>query len=212
VANQLLALLCLSYNRVRRGDPVGAVLDSIFWFIALPAAIILSATLFVEIPDTTRTAALGALAVGVVGLVATQGRNQDNIFARIGLGIASLYGVAGTYGFSSFLNDVLSYSRLLALGMATTIVGLAFNILANMARVSGFFPIDLLLVLLILVPGHGANFFLGILGGFVHSVRLVFVEFFGRFYEAEAPAFEPLGRWTGRLNVTDAPTVWPGQP
>ncbi len=209
IANQMLGLACLSYSRYRHGDPVGAVLDSVFWFIALPAAVVLASTLFVDISSGMKNTAMGALGFSALGLVLTQGRDQKNIFAKLGMGLVSLYGVAGTYGFSSFLNDVLSYSRLLALGLATTIVGVAFNILANMARLTGVALVDILLVLVILIPGHGTNFFLSVIGSFVHSVRLIFVEFFGRFYEADAPAFEPLGCWTGRLYVTDARTVWP---
>ena len=208
VVNQFIGMICLSVSRYRKGDPVSAVLDSVFWFIALPAGIVLASTLFVDVPGPAKNIAFGAMGVGAVGLVLTQGRDQKNIFARIGIGIVSLYGVAGTYGFSSFLNDVLSYSRLLALGLATSIVGMAFNILANMARITGIGVLDFVIVVGILIPAHGANFFLSVLGSFVHSVRLVFVEFFGRFYEADAPTFAPMGTWSGRIRVIDAKTVW----
>ena len=208
ILNQMIGMACLAISRYRKGDPSGAVLDTVFWFIALPGAVVLAATLFTEVPSTTKNVAFGALGIGGVGLVLTQGREQKNIFARLGLGIVSLYGVAGTYGFSSFLNDVLSYSRLLALGLATSVVGMAFNILGNMARCTGIGPLDVLFLAVILIVGHSANFFLGVLGSFVHSVRLVFVEFFGRFYQADAPTFAPIGTWAGRIRVTDARTIW----
>lgn len=208
VANQLLGMLCLSYRRYLAGDRLGAVLDSIFWFVALPAGIVLAATLFVQVPIPAKKAAQVCLGLGAIGLVLTQGRREKSVFGKIGVGIVSLYGVAGTYGFSSFLNDVLSYSRLLALGLATTIIGIAFNILANMARFTGIRAVNIILAAVILVGGHLTNFFLNVLGAFVHSVRLVFVEFFGRFYEAGAPAFAPIGTWSGRIRVTDRHTLW----
>ena len=208
VANQLIGMVCLSVSRHRKGDRVGAVLDSVFWFFALPASVVLAATLFMEVPAATKNVALGVLGASAVGLILTQGRKQKSLLAKFGIGVVSLYGVAGTYGFSSFLNDVLSYSRLLALGLATSIIGIAFNILANMARFTGIKILDFVLVAAILILGHSTNFFLSVLGAFVHSVRLIFVEFFGRFYQADAPAFAPIGTWTGRIRVIDAKTVW----
>jgi len=208
IANQLLGLLCLGVNKYQKGDRVGAVLDTVFWLVALPAAVVLCSTLFTTVPPTAKNVAWATLGIGVVGLVLTQGRQFRNPFARFGLGLVSLYGVAGSYGFSSFLNDVLSYSRLLALGLATSVVGMAFNILANMARFTDIAALNAVIVLVLLIFGHGANFFLSILGSFVHSVRLIFVEFFGRFYEAESPAFAPIGVWSGRIRVVDSVTVW----
>ena len=59
----------------------------------------------------------------------------------------------------------------------------------------GFIPLVLF--------GHTFNFFISILGGFVHSARLIFVEFFGRFYSGGAPAFVPFGQEPGRVRLIE---------
>jgi len=207
IVNQMIGMVCLMISNVKKRDPLGAVLDSVFWLMMMPALVVLVATMFSSgMPPSAVKVAWGAVAVSVAGLVLTQGRAQKNIVARLGLGVVSLYGVVGTYGCSAFLSDTLSYSRLLALGLVTGIIGMCFNIMADLAR--GIPWLGIPLALLILVGGHGANFMLSILGSFVHSARLIFVEFFGRFYQGDAPTFAPLGTWSGRVRVTDARTVW----
>ena len=91
----------------------------------------------------------------------------------------------------SFIGDTLSYSRLLALGLTTTIVGMSFNIIAGL--VTSVPVLGVVLFVLIAAFGHVFNFFISILGGFVHSARLIFVEFFTKFYEGGATPFAPLG-------------------
>ena len=206
VINQMVSLVCLMISGFKKRDPVGAVLDSVFWLMALPALVILTATMFHSVPSPAVKAAVGTLCISGTGLVLTQGRDQKSIFAKLGAGLVSLYGVIGTYGCSSFLSDTLSYSRLLALGLVTSVIGMCSNIIADLARAIPWVGVPC--TILILIGGHGANFFLGVLGSFVHSARLIFVEFFGRFYRGDAPAFAPIGTWTGRIRVTDARTVW----
>lgn len=77
----------------------------------------------------------------------------------------------------SLFGDVLSYLRLFALGLASGALAMAFNNLASEAKGEsvGF---GLLLALLILLIGHGLNFLLAIVGGFVHGLRLNVIEFF----------------------------------
>ncbi|HLG29132.1 MAG TPA: hypothetical protein VI387_02880, partial [Candidatus Brocadiales bacterium] len=106
-------------------------------------------------------------------------------------GMVSLYGILGTYGCTSFIGDILSYSRLLALGLTTSIVAMSFNIIANIMREVPF--IGVILFVAILIAGHLFNFMMSIIGSFVHPARLIFLEFFGRFYQAGATRFRPFG-------------------
>jgi len=134
---------------------------------------------------------LYVLAIGAIGLVLTQGRDQPSIPGKILQGVVSLYGIMGSYGATSFIGDALSYSRLLALGLTTSIIGMAFNIMAN---ILGAMPyIGIVLFIGVAGFGHIFNFFISVMGAFVHSMRLILVEFFGRFYEGGAKPFTPLG-------------------
>jgi len=121
---------------------------------------------------------------GGVLLLLTQGRTSKNIFGKLAGGLSSLYNVV------SFLSDVLSYSRLLALGLATGIIASIVNELSVMFDM----PIVLkaIVAVLILVVGHAVNFGINVLGAYVHSCRLQYLEFFGKFYTGGGSAFSPL--------------------
>lgn len=124
------------------------------------------------------------LIIGGVLLVLTQGRDKKNIFSKLMGGLSSLYDVVG------FLSDVLSYSRLLALGLATGIIASIINEISFMFD----FPIVLKIILAvaILIVGHTVNFGINALGAYVHSCRLQYLEFFGKFYTGGGQAFSPL--------------------
>lgn len=207
VLNQFLGIIMLMVRNIRQGDVKSAIYDGGFWLILLPGAIVLMAGMFVSVPGAWTTAAWITCAVGATGLVLTAGRNEKSLTAKIAVGIVSLYGIVGSYGITAFIGDTLSYSRLLALGLTTGIVAMCFNMIASMTR-DWPWGIGLIVFTVLLIAGHLLNFFLSVLGGFVHSARLVFVEFFGRFYQGGAPRFQPLGVWRGRIRVTDRPAVW----
>ncbi len=139
------------------------------------------------------------LAAGALGLVLTQGRHEESIVARFLVGGVSLYGIMGTYGATSFIGDALSYSRLLALGLTTSIVGMSFNILADLT--SDVPGVGVVLFAVLAILGHTFNFFISIIGAFVHSARLILLEFFGRFYEAGGVRYEPFGFRSERIEV-----------
>lgn len=107
-------------------------------------------------------------------------------------------GLLGLYGLSGYVSDFLSYTRLAALGLASLLVGQVMNILAGM--VSGApWGIGLVAGGLILVVGHAFNLVINLLGAFVHSARLQFVEFFSKFYEAGGRVFAPFARRSASL-------------
>ncbi|HCJ66577.1 MAG TPA: hypothetical protein DHV62_04445 [Elusimicrobia bacterium] len=112
-------------------------------------------------------------------------KNLKNIFGRIGLGLYSLYGISG------FLGDTLSYSRLVALGLTTGIVAMVINKMATIAYAAPY--LGFLLAFFILLGGHAFNLAINLLGAFVHSCRLQYVEFFTKFYEAGGRPFKPFG-------------------
>jgi len=156
-------------------------LESIFaqggWLLLLP-----SVALYIY--PQTRQPIWGIFSlVGAAGIVFF-GSPSRNPFARFFGGLYSLYGI------SRYLADVLSYSRLLALGLATSVIAMVVNTLCQTAL--GIPWVGWLLAALIFVGGHLFNLGISFLGGFVHSMRLQFVEFFSKFFKSGGKPFSPL--------------------
>jgi len=189
--NQFYGICLKMYGAMRNRDWMGAFSDGVCWLITLPGFIIIASRLIVDVPQRLFSIGLVLFTAGAIGLIATQGRDIKNPFGRIAGGLVSLYGIMGSYGISAFIGDTLSYCRLLALGLTTSIVAMSFNLIGGMVK--GFPHVGPLLFILILVIGHLFNFGISALGAFVHSMRLIFVEFFGRFYETGARPLQPLG-------------------
>lgn len=119
--------------------------------------------------------------VGVLMLVLTQGRTQKNIPMKILKGIGSLYGIV------SYLSDLLSYSRILALGMVGGVIGQVVNMITGLGN--NFF--GFIIMLAVLAVGHALNLAINVLGTFVHTSRLQYIEFFNKFYEDGGKPFVP---------------------
>lgn len=122
----------------------------------------------------------------LVSLIVTQGRKEKSIFMKAFKGVFSLYDSV------AYFSDILSYSRLLALGLATSALAFAVNLIADM--VSGTPYVGWLLMGIILIVGHLFNLAVNVLGAFVHSARLQFVEFFGKFITESGRTFKPFKR------------------
>ncbi|MBP2133329.1 V/A-type H+-transporting ATPase subunit I [Methanomicrobium sp. W14] len=98
-------------------------------------------------------------------------------------------GPLGFFSLTGFLGDWLSYSRILALALATVGIAMTINIISGMVADAG--PVFVIIAAVICIGGHAANFLLQVLGGFIHSLRLQYVEFFGKFYEGGGETFRP---------------------
>lgn len=183
--SQIFAILLKAFDNIRKRKILDAIFDQISWVIALIGIvlyILFSKNLFLQ------KFGLYMFISGIVIIVLTGGRSSKSIFGKLIGGVVSLYGIVSSYGFSSALGDILSYSRLLALGFSTTVLGIIIN---TIARMFGKGIIGILIIPLILLAGHGLNIFMGLLGSFVHPTRLIFLEFFGRFYENGGRKFLP---------------------
>ena len=119
---------------------------------------------------------------GAALIVLTHGRSEKNIVMKF------LKGLLGIYDLINYASDLLSYSRILALGLAAGVIAQVVNIIGTMGgpTVGGF--IGLVIAFLI---GHLLNIALNVLGTFVHTSRLQYIEFFNKFYEDGGVAFEP---------------------
>ncbi|OPY75251.1 MAG: V-type ATP synthase subunit I [Syntrophorhabdus sp. PtaU1.Bin058] len=191
VLNQFLGIILRMYSAIRNRDIMGAFSDGVCWIATLTGLLMMVGKVFGDIPPKIFNTGLWLFIAGALGLILTQGRDIKSPFGRIMGGLVSLYGIMGSYGITAFIGDILSYCRLLALGLTTSIVAMAFNLMAGMLRDVPY--VGMFLFIIILLIGHLFNFLISALGAFVHSMRLLFVEFFGRFYEGGARPFQPLG-------------------
>ncbi len=101
-----------------------------------------------------------------------------------------IWGAYNLYGGTSFVGVVLSYIRLMALGMVTAGIAMAINTIASLAIKIPIFGI--IAALIILLIGHSYNLAVNVLGAFVHTLRLNYVEFFPRFFSGGGERFSPL--------------------
>jgi V/A-type H+-transporting ATPase subunit I len=127
---------------------------------------------------------------GAAALVLTQGRSSPTIIGKIVGGIASLYNVTGYFG------DILSYSRIMALMLAGSVIAQVFNTL-------GAIPGNIVVFILIFLLGHTLNFGLNLLGCYVHDLRLQCLEYFGKFYKDGGRPFNPLNINTKYHNIAE---------
>lgn len=100
-----------------------------------------------------------------------------------------LQGPLGLLGMTGFMGDVISYSRLFALALSTAGIAMTVNLLSNM--LVGVPYVGFILAAIVFIAGHLFSFAMNALGSFVHSIRLQFVEFFGKFYEGGGDTFTP---------------------
>ncbi len=121
---------------------------------------------------------------GVALILVFAGHEKKNIIAR------GLAGILGLYDATSFLGDLLSYSRIMALLMSSASVAYVMNILGGMVASTG--AIGSILSIFIYIAGHAFNLVLGLLSAYVHDCRLQYIEFYGKFYDGGGIEFKPL--------------------
>ena len=122
------------------------------------------------------------------------GRSSKSPLKRIAKGLYELYGA------TSYFSDILSYSRLLALGLATGVVASTFN---QMGILAGDGPLGAALFIIVFLIGNVLNIAINFLGAYVHTNRLQYVEFFGKFYEGGGRKFQPFSEKTKHFNITE---------
>ncbi|HHV19585.1 MAG TPA: V-type ATP synthase subunit I [Thermoanaerobacterales bacterium] len=176
-----------AYKNVRAGHTADALMDQGLWLVLLTGLL-----MFVK-PELATIGKYMAL-FGAVGLVLTQGRSQKGILKKLTSGILSLYDITG------YLSDVLSYSRLLALGLTTGVIASVINTMAK--TVSGSI-VGYVAMALIIIGGHVFNLVINVLGAYVHSSRLQYIEFFSKFYDSGGRAFNPLRVKTTYVELED---------
>ncbi|MDV3427246.1 MAG: V-type ATP synthase subunit I [Bacillota bacterium] len=180
-----------AYELIRDKKYFSALFDVGFWYIILTGCILMLVNSSVNIPVLSSIGKYMAL-IGAIGLVLTQGRSNKGIFGKLAGGLYGLYGITG------YIGDILSYSRLLALGLATGLIGSSFNLIIKLLPKG---VIAIVLGIVIFVGGHIFNLLINALGAYVHTSRLQYLEFFGKFYSGGGKAFKPLRPSNKYINV-----------
>lgn len=165
------------YLNIREGNWIDAVHDVSWWIIFAGVAVMVlgggSIVLYLGI------------AVMVISAV-LQGKG----FGRVTKIFGAVYN-----GVTGYLGDILSYSRLMALMLAGSVIASVFNQLGSLGGILMFIPVFLI--------GHVLNFALNLIGCFVHTMRLQFLEFFGKWYRDGGRPFRPLHYNTKYVDIKE---------
>ena len=166
------------------GRKLDAVLDTVPIYMIILGVAPLGASILTDVPAILKTIGTPVLIAGVALLVLTSGRSSKSIFGKFFGGLYALYNTA-----TGWLSDILSYSRLLALGLATGSIAGVINLIGTMPENTVFKAI---LLVIVFIVGHSVNMAINLLGAYVHTDRLQFVELFSKFYTGGGREFEPL--------------------
>lgn len=191
---------CKTHNPVRM---VKGILENYGWVVIIIGLFVLSPNLlvFLGVITPNPVPAVFDTLFSVGGYIAIAG------FAMIVIGGAfgnknplkmAVGAFKNVYGAINVVSDTLSYSRLFGLGLTTGVIGYVVNMLADII-VNNFFggsPAGWIIAVPVLLIGHVFNLGINLLGAYVHDARLQHIEFFGRFFEGQGRAFNPIGSKT----------------
>ena len=166
----------------RRGRTAEAVCTVLPYWVFFLGLILMLLGMLGTMPAFLSSVGTVVLILGALMILLLNGYGRKNVFSRI------IGGFGGLYGLINYASDLLSYSRVLALGLVAGVIAKVINLI-TMVGATG--PVGLALMVVILIVGHGLNLAINVLGTFVHTSRLQYIEFFGKFYEDGGKPFEP---------------------
>lgn len=168
---------------------IWAVMIWILWYFGTSkVGVLLGFSYVIQLPGYVLLALLPLGAIEVLRF-----KRAKAVLGKIAWGLYNVYGI------SNYLGVLLSYVRLMALGMVTGVIAIAINKIAWM--ITGIPVLGVILVIIILVPAHLFNLVINTLGGFIHTMRLQYIEFFGRFYSGGSKPFKPFRLDTDYIEV-----------
>ena len=178
-----------AYMQIKEGNWIDAICDEGFWYFTIIGLIgWLGGG---SISQTLPTVGMWLAIIGMAGLLLTGGRHNKG-FGKITGGLSNIYNI------TSYMSDILSYARLLALGLATGVIAQVVN---TMGSLFGGGVVGLIILLVMFVFGHALNLAINALGAFIHASRLQYVEFFGKFYEDGGEPFNPFRKKTKYIKI-----------
>ncbi len=184
---QILTGLVIAFvHNLKRKEYVAAVCDQLTWLVMLNSLVVFGASKAGSIPAGIGKFA-GMLAIVPAGMIFLFSHREGGWGGRLGMGFYNLFSAI------FYMGDVLSYLRLMALGMVTAGLAMAINVIAKITLDIPY-GIGIVVTILVLVGGHSFNIAINALGAFVHTLRLQYVEFFPKFLVGGGRLFEPLSK------------------
>ncbi|OJF89745.1 V-type ATP synthase subunit I [Alkalibacterium sp. 20] len=178
----LYGLILNGIIKNRQGQRASAYIDGYAWAMMLvgfilwvAGALLIDSTLMTQI-------GIGIVVLNAIGILVFSAISTPNTALGVGLGAYNLYGISG------YVGDIVSYTRLMALGVASANIAMAFNMIVGFLPVYARFTVGVLII----VALHTLNIALTFLSAYVHSSRLQYVEFFGKFFEGGGRPLTPL--------------------
>lgn len=184
VVHLMFGLLIAAYDKIRNKEILDAIGGDISWFFFIVGLCLFGVGMGGMLPAHFTDVGKGMAILGAVIIFLYAGKEKKGIFNKIISGFLALYGS------TSYLGDILSYSRLLALGFGSAVIGMVINLLGGLAADIPY--VGWLVAVVVIVGGHLFSIAINILGSFVHPLRLQYVEFFGKFYSGGGEPFVPM--------------------
>ncbi|NMB03551.1 MAG: V-type ATP synthase subunit I [Tissierellia bacterium] len=176
----MVGLAISAYMIVRDSSWLDALYDIGFWYMTLIGGILLLIAVALKWPPLVSYISGASMLIGMIGVVVFTGRKSRSGTVRVLKGLYNLYGI------SSYVGDFVSYTRLMAIGLAGAFIGVAVNIITKLL-LGSFIGIPFGIV--VFLAFHAFNIFLSALSAYVHTSRLTYVEFFGKFYSGGGKPF-----------------------
>ncbi|MGI6782316.1 MAG: V-type ATP synthase subunit I [Acholeplasmataceae bacterium] len=176
VAHIFIGLIMKAIRLAKDKDFLGILSDSLSWILIIPGLVIV-----LVLPAYSLIGWI-IMGIGALFILLFSGRENKSIIKKVTSGLGGLYGV------TSYLSDILSYSRILALALSSGVIAFAMNLIGGLLLGPWYGYIFGVIVFII---GHVFNLLMGLLSAYVHDSRLQYIEFFGKFYDGGGYSFAP---------------------